>query len=127
MVSETIISTKVVFRKYVVQLFKYLGSANIRWPGLSAPVIRGRELVQRQQLPEDKSIQENLHKLRDSVRRGRRQPVSPLDRGWSGGHPGGRKVGPPDPVEECKIFSLSFLTIFENVLIYLLYDSCDVF
>ena len=30
-----------------------IGKANIQWPGLSAPIIRGRELVQQQQLPED--------------------------------------------------------------------------
>lgn len=30
-----------------------VGKANIQWPGLSAPIIRGRELVQQQQLPED--------------------------------------------------------------------------
>ena len=29
------------------------GKANIQWPGLNAPIIRGRELVQQQKLPED--------------------------------------------------------------------------
>ncbi|XP_065212111.1 small ribosomal subunit protein uS5m [Planococcus citri] len=75
-----------------------IGTANIRWPGLSAPIIRGRELVQQTRLPEDKSIQENLYKLRDSVKRARRQRVAPIDRGWSGGHPNGKRIGPPDPI-----------------------------
>jgi small subunit ribosomal protein S5 len=30
-----------------------VGKANILWPGLSAPIIRGRELIQQQKLPED--------------------------------------------------------------------------
>lgn len=29
------------------------GKINMVWPGLSSPVIRGRELVQQQKLPED--------------------------------------------------------------------------
>jgi small subunit ribosomal protein S5 len=30
-----------------------VGKENIQWPGLSAPIIRGRELVQQQKLPAD--------------------------------------------------------------------------
>lgn len=30
-----------------------VGKANIVWPGLSSPIIRGKELVQQIQLPED--------------------------------------------------------------------------
>lgn len=30
-----------------------MGKANIIWPGLNSPIIRGKELVQQQQLPED--------------------------------------------------------------------------
>lgn len=37
-----------------------------------------------------------------------RQKVAPIDRGWSGGHPGGRKIGPPDPIGE-GAFSIIFL------------------
>lgn len=30
-----------------------VGKKNVLWPGLNAPIIRGRELVQQQILPED--------------------------------------------------------------------------
>lgn len=30
-----------------------VGKANIQWPGLNTAIIRGRELVQQQKLPED--------------------------------------------------------------------------
>lgn len=30
-----------------------VGKANIVWPGLNAPIIRGKELVTQQKLPED--------------------------------------------------------------------------
>lgn len=36
------------------------------------------------------------------MKKAKRERVSPLDRGWTGGHPGGRKIGPPDPVGDCK-------------------------
>lgn len=29
------------------------GRVNVLWPGLNAPIIRGRELVQQQKMPED--------------------------------------------------------------------------
>lgn len=74
------------------------GKENIRFPGLSSPIIRGRELVQRQKLPPDEHYQESLIKLRQPLFKAKRAKVSPLDRGWSGGNAGGRKVGPPDPV-----------------------------
>ena len=44
-----------------------LGKANIQWPGLSAPIIRGRELVQRNQLPADPDREAKLIKLRDAM------------------------------------------------------------
>jgi small subunit ribosomal protein S5 len=73
---------------------------NIQWPGLSAPIIRGRELVQRQQLPPDPDREAKIIKIRDSMSGKRFQKLSPLERGWSGNKMPGRSIGPPDPIGE---------------------------
>lgn len=69
---------------------------------MSSPIIRGRELVQRQKLPSDENYQENLNKLRKTTVKAKRLRVAPIDRGWSGGSARGRKAGPPDPVGDCE-------------------------
>ncbi|EAT44883.1 AAEL003801-PA [Aedes aegypti] len=76
------------------------GKANIVWPGLSAPIIRGRELVQQQQLPEDKEREAKLKKIRDEMVNFKRMKLSPLERGWSGSKMPGRSIGPPDAIGE---------------------------
>ncbi|XP_041761508.1 28S ribosomal protein S5, mitochondrial [Anopheles merus] len=76
------------------------GKANIVWPGLSAPVIRGRELVQQQKLPEDKEREAKLRRIRDEMVNFKRLKLSPLERGWSGSKMPGRSIGPPDAVGE---------------------------
>lgn len=30
----------------------------------------------------------------------KRHKTHPLHRGWTGGQPGGRKIGPPDPIDD---------------------------
>lgn len=77
-----------------------VGKDNIQWPGLSAPIIRGRELVQRQQLPPDPEREAKILKFRDSVSNKRFQKLTSLERGWSGSKMPGRSLGPPDPIGE---------------------------
>uniref|UniRef100_A0A1B6KYM6 Small ribosomal subunit protein uS5m n=1 Tax=Graphocephala atropunctata TaxID=36148 RepID=A0A1B6KYM6_9HEMI len=77
-----------------------IGKANILWPGLNAPVIRGKELVQRQKLPEDPEREAKLIKIRSEMGVFRPLKLSPIERGWSGAKMPGRSVGPPDPVGE---------------------------
>ena len=77
-----------------------VGSTNIVWPGLNAPVIRGRELVQQQRLPADPDREARLRKLRDEMGRFRHLKLSPIDRGWSGSKMPGRSIGAPDPIGE---------------------------
>ena len=77
-----------------------VGVDNIQWPGLSAPIIRGRELVQRQKLPPDPERDAKLIKIRDSMSGKRFQKLTPLERGWSGSKMPGRSIGPPDPIGE---------------------------
>lgn len=79
-----------------------VGKANIQWPGLSAPIMRGREMVQRQQLPPDPEREAKLIKMRDSMSGRRFQKLSPLERGWSGNKMPGRSIGPPDAIGEDK-------------------------
>lgn len=73
------------------------------WPGLNAPVIQGRELVQQKKLPKDEEREANLIKLRDSMGKFRRFKIDPMERGWSGTRMGGRSIGPPDPIGEGRL------------------------
>ncbi|XP_065075429.1 small ribosomal subunit protein uS5m-like, partial [Ochlerotatus camptorhynchus] len=76
------------------------GKANIVWPGLSAAIIRDRELVQQQQLPEDKEREAKLKKIRDEMVNFKRIKLSPLERGWSGYKMPSRSIRPPYAVGE---------------------------
>ncbi|XP_012256636.2 28S ribosomal protein S5, mitochondrial [Athalia rosae] len=73
------------------------GQANIIWPGLTSPVLRGKELVQQEKLPEDPDRMAKLIRLRDTQTGRRSLKLHPLDRGWTGNKLPGRSVGPPDP------------------------------
>ncbi|XP_034941076.1 28S ribosomal protein S5, mitochondrial [Chelonus insularis] len=79
-----------------------VGRVNIVWPGLNAPVLKGRELVQQQRLPDNPEQIQKIYKLRDTSTRRRRIRIHPLLRGWTSAKPGGRKIGPPDPVGDEK-------------------------
>lgn len=70
------------------------------WPGLNAPIIQGKELIQQRQLPPDPEREAKIFKIRDSVTTGRVVKVNPLDRGWSGNKLPGRSIGAPDPIGE---------------------------
>ncbi|CAG7645674.1 unnamed protein product [Allacma fusca] len=75
-----------------------VGKANIQWPGLNAPIIRGKEVIRQQQLPPDPERESKLIKMRDTMGRFKPLRLSPLERGWSGYRMGGRSCGPPDPI-----------------------------
>lgn len=66
---------------------------------MSAPILRGKELVQQQQLPPNEEREKKLLQLRDKMGNIKFPKIDPLDRGWSGGRIGGKSIGPPDPVE----------------------------
>lgn len=67
---------------------------------MSAPIIRGKELVEQQQLPEDPDREKKLIELRDKMGVFKHPKISPIDRGWSGGKMPGRSIGAPDPIGE---------------------------
>lgn len=77
-----------------------VGKIPIQFPGLNTPVFRGKELLQQQMLPIDPEREQKLAKLRQTQVKPKRVKLSPLERGWTGAHMGGRKIGPPDPVGE---------------------------
>jgi len=77
-----------------------VGKIPIQFPGLNAPVFRGKELIQQQKLPVDPEREEKLVKLRQTQIKRRRTKLSPLERGWTGAHMGGRRIGPPDSIGE---------------------------
>ncbi|KAK4884382.1 hypothetical protein RN001_000653 [Aquatica leii] len=77
-----------------------VGKANILWPGLTAPIIRGKELVEQQQLPPDPDREKKLIEIRNQMGNIRPPKLSPLERGWSGAKMPGRSIGPPDPIGE---------------------------
>lgn len=77
-----------------------IGKVNMLWPGLSAPVIRGRELVEQQRLPDDPEREKKLIEIRSKMGGQRRMKLSPIERGWTGAKLPGRSIGPPDPIGE---------------------------
>ncbi|GBP70053.1 28S ribosomal protein S5, mitochondrial [Eumeta japonica] len=72
------------------------------WPGLSAPIIQGRELLKQQRLPDDPERMQKLIKIRDQMTFFRRLKLNPIERGWSGSRMPGRSIGAPDPIGEDK-------------------------
>ncbi|XP_072761676.1 small ribosomal subunit protein uS5m [Anoplolepis gracilipes] len=77
-----------------------VGKVAIQFPGLNAPIFRGKELVQQQKLSVDPEREEKLAKLRQSEIKPKYIKLSPLERGWTSAGMGGRKIGPPDPIGE---------------------------
>ncbi|ROT76006.1 28S ribosomal protein S5, mitochondrial [Penaeus vannamei] len=77
-----------------------VGRENIVWPGLNAPILRGKELIQQQKLPQDTEREAKLIKMRDTMGVFRPLRLDPLERGWSGNKMPGRSIGPPDPIGE---------------------------
>ncbi|KAL5008279.1 hypothetical protein ScPMuIL_013860 [Solemya velum] len=78
------------------------GRGGMVWPGLNAPVMKGRELVKiRKEAPNQQRIEE-LQKLRDKSSKFRQSKIPALQRGWTGAKFPGRSIGPPDPIGDYK-------------------------
>ena len=80
-----------------------LGKANILWPGLNAPLMKGREVYKRRQLPPNPEYQAQLVKIRDELSKVRYPKLAPLERGWSGNRFPGQTIGPPEPFGDCEL------------------------
>lgn len=67
------------------------------WPGLNAPIIRGRERVQKRRMPRDKEREQRLIELRNKQQLSfRRIRLTALERGWAGTRAPGRSLGAPE-------------------------------
>uniref|UniRef100_A0A1A9VEQ0 Small ribosomal subunit protein uS5m n=1 Tax=Glossina austeni TaxID=7395 RepID=A0A1A9VEQ0_GLOAU len=98
------------------------GKKNMLWPGLNAPIIRGKELLQQKALPEDSTSierEKNILKLRDSIGGFRVMKINPIDRGWSGTKMAGRSIGTPDPVGE-ETFDGFDTRVLENKIVFIM-------
>ncbi|VVC40616.1 Ribosomal protein S5, N-terminal,Ribosomal protein S5 domain 2-type fold,Ribosomal protein S5, C- [Cinara cedri] len=94
-----------------------VGVDNMVWPGLNAPIIKGRDLIKRTQLPPDPDREARLIKLRDAMGTFRFLKLMPTERGWSGNKMPGRSIGPPDSINEYSFDGfdtkvLEFKTVF---------------
>lgn len=91
------------------------GKVNILWPGLSGPIMRGTQVVQMQKLPPDVDYEKKITALRDShhIRLLNSRRVHSLERGWTSAKYGGRRIGPPDPVNDGNDIKKS-----QNVFLY---------
>ena len=86
------------------------------FPGLNAPVLKGKTLTELYEpKTRDTSFRDDLIEARSlNTMKFRSFKRSPLQRGWTGRRPGGLSVGPPDPVGYCKY--CSGLTLALNLL-----------
>ncbi|KAK2581710.1 hypothetical protein KPH14_002196 [Odynerus spinipes] len=76
------------------------GKIKFLFPGLNTPVVRGKEVMSQQRLPDDPNRDEKLRQLRDSMGTRKVDKNKTLLRGWTSHKPGGSKVGPPKPEGE---------------------------
>ncbi|XP_064601858.1 small ribosomal subunit protein uS5m-like isoform X2 [Liolophura sinensis] len=76
------------------------GRSNMVWPGLNAPVIKGKEVIQIKKQPPNPEFDTEIQKIRDKMNVFRVMKVPPLQRGWTGARFPGMSMGPPDPVDD---------------------------
>ncbi|XP_077521547.1 mitochondrial ribosomal protein S5 [Amblyomma americanum] len=88
-----------------------VGKVNMVWPGLNAPIVRGREVVERVELPPDKDREERLIQLRNAMHSFKPPKLTPLERGWSGHRMPGRSIGPPDPIGDVTFDSFDTIVL----------------
>ncbi|CAK9808575.1 28S ribosomal protein S5, mitochondrial [Anthophora plagiata] len=77
------------------------GKVPVIFPGLNVPVVQGSVLIKQQVLSEEEGKSKLLGEsapIDTITSKPKRFKYPALKRGWTGGHPGGRKIGPPDPV-----------------------------
>ncbi|XP_074656446.1 small ribosomal subunit protein uS5m-like [Tubulanus polymorphus] len=78
------------------------GEMNMVWPGLNAPVLKGREIVQQKELPANPERMQQLIKIRESMHKPRVLSLPGLIRGYAGTRWPGMSIGPPDPIMDHK-------------------------
>ncbi|XP_076637664.1 mitochondrial ribosomal protein S5 [Colletes latitarsis] len=74
------------------------GKAQLMFPGLNS-LIRLDTLIPQKPIPLNPSGEAEVLTTENEYSTRKRQKISSLDRGWSGSKLGGRKLGPPDPID----------------------------
>jgi len=102
------------------------------WPGLNAPVIQGKELVEQSVLPPDPDREAKLIRMRDSMGQFRALKLNPMERGWSGAKMHGRSCGPPEPIGQgwfCFLINLkkNLLSFLITHVLFVLLDTFEGF
>lgn len=80
----------------------FAGRDNIQWPGLNVPILKGREVIKRNQLPANPEREAELVRIRERMGRISYKANPPLLRGWSGSRFPGQSIGQPDPINDCE-------------------------
>ncbi len=78
------------------------GKSNVLWPGLNAPIIKGKNVLKIEKLPPDPDREKKLVQMRDEMSKVQYMALPPLLRGFSGTRYPGQSIGPPDPIGDCK-------------------------
>nr|AWD75463.1 28S ribosomal protein S5 [Callistoctopus minor] len=76
------------------------GQQQMVWPGLNAPVLKGKKLLSVENLPPNPDRKEQIQKARDRFQRSRHFKIPAMLRGWTGRRMPGMSIGPPDPVDD---------------------------
>ena len=77
-----------------------MGSQPMVWPGLNAPVLKGKNIMQVAALPKSENRDEEIQKVRARQNKFRVLKIPALQRGWAGKRFPGMSIGPPDPVDD---------------------------
>lgn len=96
-----------------------VGSRNFVWPGLNAPIVRGKTLIQQESLSDVNNTDRNIYKIRDLMSTYRIAKVNSIDRGWSGAKMPGRSIGPPDAISE-EMFGNFDTRVLENKIVFIM-------
>lgn len=76
------------------------GKIPMIFPGLNTTVIHGDITVQQRPFTENEKLSYFNEQETKNMIQPKRNKIHPLQHGWSGGLLGGRKIGPPDPVND---------------------------
>ncbi|XP_043792719.1 28S ribosomal protein S5, mitochondrial isoform X1 [Apis laboriosa] len=90
------------------------GKIPMIFPGLNTTIIQGDVTVQQRPFTENEKLSYfNAQETKNTLQP-KRNKIHPLQHGWTGGLPGGRKIGPPDPVND---------DVFEGFESWILYSK----
>lgn len=77
-----------------------VGQKQMVWPGLNAPIMKGKKLLNVESLPPNPDRMEQIQKVRERFQRSRHLKIPALQRGWTGRRMPGMSIGPPDPLDD---------------------------